>query len=240
MSLKTLFKPTKQIIIADIILAVFWTILFLAVPFFGFQKAFLAASSQQKAITVLVSFIFSAIVYYPLAWSLVTVYKSIAKKPEKPDLVIAILVILIWNPFTLGIILSQIINFNNTVINQPCGAEITGFTDNSPAFGAGIAVGDIITAVDGTPVDNTDAFRHELADKKPGDKITLTTITKDYDVQLAEDSQSHNAVLGVMVKNAFCKRNGPVACTKEAKLCPDGSAVGRVAPDCEFAPCPGE
>jgi putative hemolysin len=29
-----------------------------------------------------------------------------------------------------------------------------------------------------------------------------------------------------------------VACTEEAKLCPDGSAVGRVAPDCEFAPCP--
>src|SRR3989344_3164978 len=30
-----------------------------------------------------------------------------------------------------------------------------------------------------------------------------------------------------------------VACTMEAKLCPDGSAVGRVGPGCEFAPCPG-
>lgn len=30
----------------------------------------------------------------------------------------------------------------------------------------------------------------------------------------------------------------PVACTMEAKLCPDGSAVGRVGPNCEFAPCP--
>lgn len=30
----------------------------------------------------------------------------------------------------------------------------------------------------------------------------------------------------------------PVACTMEAKLCPDGSAVGRVGPRCEFAPCP--
>jgi len=28
------------------------------------------------------------------------------------------------------------------------------------------------------------------------------------------------------------------ACTEEAKLCPDGSAVGRIGPDCEFAPCP--
>ncbi len=31
-----------------------------------------------------------------------------------------------------------------------------------------------------------------------------------------------------------------VACTLEAKLCPDGSAVGRMPPDCEFALCPGE
>ena len=28
------------------------------------------------------------------------------------------------------------------------------------------------------------------------------------------------------------------ACTQEAKLCPDGSYVGRAGPDCEFAPCP--
>lgn len=30
----------------------------------------------------------------------------------------------------------------------------------------------------------------------------------------------------------------PVACTMDAKICPDGSAVGRVGPRCEFAPCP--
>lgn len=32
--------------------------------------------------------------------------------------------------------------------------------------------------------------------------------------------------------------NERVACTLEAKLCPDGSYVGRVGPNCEFAPCP--
>ena len=31
----------------------------------------------------------------------------------------------------------------------------------------------------------------------------------------------------------------PVACTLEAKLCPDGSYVGRVGPHCDFAACPG-
>lgn len=31
---------------------------------------------------------------------------------------------------------------------------------------------------------------------------------------------------------------GQVACTMEAKLCPDGSYVGRSGPLCEFSPCP--
>lgn len=34
--------------------------------------------------------------------------------------------------------------------------------------------------------------------------------------------------------------NQPVACTMEAKLCPDGSSVGRFGPKCEFAACPSE
>lgn len=31
---------------------------------------------------------------------------------------------------------------------------------------------------------------------------------------------------------------GAVACTMEAKICPDGTAVGRQGPNCEFAACP--
>lgn len=33
--------------------------------------------------------------------------------------------------------------------------------------------------------------------------------------------------------------NGAI-CTMEAKICPDGSSVGRTGPSCEFATCPGE
>lgn len=32
--------------------------------------------------------------------------------------------------------------------------------------------------------------------------------------------------------------NGQIACTMDAKICPDGTAVGRVGPSCNFAPCP--
>ncbi|MDP4007381.1 MAG: hypothetical protein Q8P55_02185 [bacterium] len=34
--------------------------------------------------------------------------------------------------------------------------------------------------------------------------------------------------------------NKTTACTQEAKICSDGSAVGRTGPNCEFTPCPEE
>jgi hypothetical protein len=37
---------------------------------------------------------------------------------------------------------------------------------------------------------------------------------------------------------AVVKAGGQIACTLEAKLCLDGSAVGRTGPNCEFAECP--
>jgi len=45
------------------------------------------------------------------------------------------------------------------------------------------------------------------------------------------------AVAGLYRFNLDTQNNG-VACTMEAKLCPDGSAVGRSGPNCEFVACP--
>jgi hypothetical protein len=43
---------------------------------------------------------------------------------------------------------------------------------------------------------------------------------------------------GYFVSKYFSqKQTSPVACTMEAKLCPDGSYVGRTGPKCEFTPC---
>lgn len=40
------------------------------------------------------------------------------------------------------------------------------------------------------------------------------------------------------VKTTMPVRPQGVMCTMEAKLCPDGSYVGRSGPNCEFTPCP--
>lgn len=38
--------------------------------------------------------------------------------------------------------------------------------------------------------------------------------------------------------NGTSNNTNAAACTLEAKLCPDGTSVGRVPPQCDFAPCP--
>jgi len=50
--------------------------------------------------------------------------------------------------------------------------------------------------------------------------------------------------IAIIISTGFYlwQKNHPaqVACTQEAKQCPDGSYVGRTGPNCEFAPCPSE
>lgn len=47
-------------------------------------------------------------------------------------------------------------------------------------------------------------------------------------------------LLGLLYRDTPTKlyRADPTACTLEAQQCPDGSFVGRVGPECEFAACP--
>lgn len=47
------------------------------------------------------------------------------------------------------------------------------------------------------------------------------------------------ALFAALVLLAACTQ-APQACPMDAKICPDGTAVGRSGPSCEFAPCPAE
>jgi hypothetical protein len=47
-------------------------------------------------------------------------------------------------------------------------------------------------------------------------------------------------LIGVWFGLKLITEEEPVACTTDAKQCPDGSYVGRIPPECDFAPCPGE
>lgn len=54
------------------------------------------------------------------------------------------------------------------------GARVAGVLDGTPAATAGLAAGDVITAVDGTAVTSADALASALAGHEPGDTVTLT------------------------------------------------------------------
>lgn len=46
------------------------------------------------------------------------------------------------------------------------------------------------------------------------------------------------ALASIMYFISGYSQNNAKACTFEARICPDGSSVGRSGPNCEFAPCP--
>ena len=202
MSLKTLFRPTKQIIFADIILA----LLIVAIYSFIF-----ALTTQQSINYTIISFIFGSatafILYYPLACGLVFVFGKIVKKAktESFDLAVAILLVLLWNPIAPIIIFAGLGILNSQVMNYPCGVQIIGFQQSSPARDQGMKIGDIIRAVDGTQIANTEEFVHAMTNKNAGDHVILTTKTTSYDITLISDAENR-AVMGIIVTYAYCAR----------------------------------
>ena len=85
-----------------------------------------------------------------------------------------------------------------------------------------------------------------IMEKYPEECLTPDgrSFTRIVDTQPIEESDntppSHIGGEGWGVPDPITPSPQPVACTMDAKLCPDGSAVGRTGPDCEFPPCPGE
>ncbi|WP_344791307.1 S1C family serine protease [Gryllotalpicola daejeonensis] len=56
------------------------------------------------------------------------------------------------------------------------GAAIAGVVSNGPAEEAGLAAGDVITAVDGKAVASADALQSALKSSAPGDEVSLTWV----------------------------------------------------------------
>ncbi|MFH1257299.1 MAG: DUF333 domain-containing protein [Candidatus Micrarchaeota archaeon] len=98
----------------------------------------------------------------------------------------------------------------------------------------------ICTFEDGTKCEEWSYFRGECV---PGanPSVACPSECPQY-APASPDFCKHGKILPPTVDECGClgpPRCEPVACTMDAKICPDGSAVGRVAPDCEFEPCPG-
>ncbi len=63
--------------------------------------------------------------------------------------------------------------------------------------------------------------------------IDIATVSaEEFVTKLAEPFQGESSSDAATTTDAY------TACTMDAKVCPDGSYVGRVGPNCEFAACP--
>jgi uncharacterized protein (UPF0179 family) len=51
---------------------------------------------------------------------------------------------------------------------------------------------------------------------------------------------SASIYVSISKKNTVRNLQKEIVCTMEAKICPDGSFVGRTGPNCDFSPCPKE
>jgi S1-C subfamily serine protease len=60
------------------------------------------------------------------------------------------------------------------VADGPSGVTIAGLVSNGPAARAGLATGDVITAIGGTDVTSAAAIQKAILSRSPGDKVSVT------------------------------------------------------------------
>lgn len=203
MEWKRFFRPTMGKILLPLIIYVVGLVVL--------YRGMFDRISIWSIASIIFSGFLTVLVYYPFFCSILFIYENYKKDKcrglmkKRKDLYVSVLLI-VFNPVTIGIIYSLIWNFYMSVYYFPCGIEIADFTETSPAREAGILVGEVIVAVDGQPVAILSTLKNVLTARKPGQELFLQTDVKTYKITLAENPSTGEAVLGVMLRQKVCKK----------------------------------
>lgn len=107
-------------------------------------------------------------------------------------------------------------------------------TEGSPAASAGLEPGDLITAIDGEPLDSPEALAAAIARRQPGDRVALSVTSarggdaREVEVRLGEHpDQPGEAYLGVRIGGSFRWRIVPHS---EGGQLPHGFEFGQGGP----------
>jgi len=207
MKLKEILRPSLAKVAFDAAFVAVFLILLLFAS--AFSKPFAALDDASKAMSVAVSAAIGLVLYYPLACGAVSLY-AIARERKKSrgrDAAWCLVLIAVFNPITLGFVYSSAMHVNNEVLNGPCGMQVTGFYDGSPAEADGMSVGETIVAVDGTEISDAGSLVHALAGKRAGDSMDVVTDRATYSIVAAAAPESpQSAFLGVKVDQRYCRR----------------------------------
>jgi hypothetical protein len=217
--MENLLKPSKIKLICHLIVVL--VILFISL-FIGFKSSGLNYSfftTWNMAIVFSINLIVGFIIFYPLTSGAIFIYSSIKNKTyDAKKIIIAIIMILIFNPLTLSFIINKAILFFTKdkianevekLSNEPCGLVIMSISEYSRVAEAGLKPGDMILGFDGKEVRTVKELLALLGYHKPGDRIILKTAKGDKTVELvASLDDSNHAVLGVnLVENTYCKND---------------------------------
>jgi hypothetical protein len=217
--MKNILRPTKVKVILHLSLSLGLVLAIFFLPISKFLEVFNSFSLMRKILSFSLSWLFIAIVYYPLTASLIYLAGSIKKSIySAKEIIFALILIAIFNPFTITYVFSKInikknipadnvnVSQNN---NQPtCGLMINEFLPNSKLAEAGINKGDVILKFNGAEVKIVQDIFDQLVQKKPGDKVAVETNKGIKTVELAKDSaDSSRPVLGVKLLPNPCKNN---------------------------------
>jgi len=203
-----ILKPTKENIVLSLIDSLAIILIGLIIPSWGFQSIFLSRELSGQIFSLAASFIFSFVVYYPLACGLVYVFKIIIGKEKVKglSLVMALLFIVILNPITLSMIITKIVKKPDPNTKEKlCGLQILEVTAPS-AKSAGVVVGEVIKTVNDNPVDTMESLSRALANKRPNDIVAVITNVNTYNVPLFANPQNPQQVLmGIKVNPTECE-----------------------------------
>jgi len=182
----------------------------LMVLIFAFNPLYRAAlfglAPPLQVFSFLLSLAIGTVIYYPLGCGALFLYRHFSKagkKHKSKDLAIAIILIAIFNPATYTAISMTAAYVNYNVINHPCGVQVTGFQEVSPARDAGMGLGEVITGVDGKTVDTVNSLASALAGKGEGDLVDVTTDRGEYAVETRLDNGTR-PIVGIIVNQLYC------------------------------------
>ncbi|MDB5507302.1 MAG: HtrA protease/chaperone protein [Devosia sp.] len=102
---------------------------------------------------------------------------------------------------------------------QSRGALVTEPSEGGPADKAGISSGDVVTAVDGDPIDNALDLSRTIAGKAPGSTVELTVWRNGAE-------QKISVTLDTLTDAQVAQSNEPTTPTPEAPPAPQPSSVG--------------
>jgi len=137
-----ILKPTKENIVVSLIDSLAMILIGLIIPSWGFQSVFLSRELSGQIFSLSTSFIFSFVIYYPLACGLVYVFKIITGKEKVKGLglVMAVLFIVILNPITLSMVITNMVK--KPPVNSPAVIDpITQENVWTPNFGSNYTLG---------------------------------------------------------------------------------------------------